>query len=131
MKHSSVVYCIASLCFIPLFASADNSVNELEILAQRGKGVVSQQAFAARADKIPADLRLGALRDGNRLKDVLNDLLLRSQLAEDAREAGFDQEPIVIGRMQLAAEAELAEAWVQHYVAMQPAADFEALASEY
>ena len=110
---------------------ANDAVEQRDILAQRGKGVVTQSDFAARADKIPADAKLETLRSGNRVRDLINTLLLRSQLASDAREAGFDQEPIVKDRMRLAAEAELAEAWAQHYVAMQPAGDYEALAKEY
>ena len=105
--------------------------DESEILATRGKGVVTQDAFSARADKIPTDVRLGTLRDRNRLRDVINTLLLRSQLAADAREAGFDKEKIVQDRIKLAAEAELAEAWVQHYVETYPEADYLQLAQEY
>ena len=58
-------------------------------------------------------------------------MLLRAQLAADAREAGYDKEKIVIDRMKLAADSELAEAWVEHYIEMQPEADFEQLAREY
>jgi len=70
------------------------------------------------------------LRNGSRLQDVLASLLLRSQLAAEAHEAGFDQEQVIIDRMQLAAETELAAAWLNHYVEMQPAADYEQLAYE-
>jgi len=114
-----------------LIASADDTDNESEILAQRGNGVVTQTMFAARADKIPADIRVSTLRNGNRLRDVINTLLLRAQLAADAREAGFDKQQIVIDRMKLVAESELAEAWVENYVDNQPAGDYEALAREY
>jgi parvulin-like peptidyl-prolyl isomerase len=58
-------------------------------------------------------------------------LLLRAQLAADAREAGYDKQQIVIDRMKLAAQSELAEAWVEHYIEMQPEGDFEQLAREY
>ncbi len=102
-----------------------------EILAQRGKGVVTQQAFAARADKIPAAMRRATLRDGNRFRDLINAMLLQAQLAEDARAAGFDQREIIQERMRLAAQAELGQAWLQYYVTSQPAADYEALAREY
>ncbi len=105
--------------------------NPEDILAQRGKGVVTQRMFAARADQIPEHLRLGALRDGNRFRDLLNDALLKAQLAEDAREAGFDQEPMIKDRMQLAALSELANAWLEHYVKTQAPADYEQLALEY
>lgn len=111
-------------------AEAVDNLDTKEILAQRGKGIVTQQMFTARADKIPADIRAPTLRNGNRLRDVINGMLLRAQLAADAREAGFDQSQVVIDRMKLAAEFELAEAWLQHYVDLQPEADYEQLARE-
>lgn len=111
-------------------AADDNSSTDLDILAQRGKGVVTQEMFTARVDRIPADSREAALRNSNRLRDVIGGLLLRAQLAADAREAGFDKGKVVQDRMKLAADNELAEAWLDHYVEMQPKADFEQLARE-
>lgn len=121
------------MLFLAVVFSGPSSAqaSDIEILATRGKGVVTQKTFSARADKIPADLRRGALRDGNRLNDVIASLLLQAQLAADAREAGFDDREIVKERMRLAAEAELGGAWLQHYVKSQPAADYETLAYEY
>jgi peptidyl-prolyl cis-trans isomerase C len=125
------MFVVISLLFFTLTTQANDLSNESGILAERGNGVVTQSAFAARADKIPADARKAVLRNRNRVRDLINTTLLRSQLAYDAREAGFDKEQLVMDRMQLAAEAELAEAWAQHYVQMQPKADYEALAHEY
>ena len=130
MKIFPMLLLIAALLYGFNIEAADAVVNEKEILAQRGKGVVTQQMFSARANKIPADVREPTLRNGNRLKDVINGMLLRAQLAADARDAGFDQEQVVIDRMKLAADYELAEAWLQHYVDMQPEADYEQLARE-
>ncbi len=101
-----------------------------DIMAQRGNGIVTQGEFTARVDKIPEDIRFSTLRNGNRLRDVINSLLLRAQLAADAREAGFQNKKVIQERMRLAAEAELGEAWLQYYVASQPPADYEALARE-
>jgi len=131
MKPLSVALLTMSFSLFLSDSDAADSVVDSDILAQRGKGTVTQQAFTARADMIPSNVRRGALRDRNRLRDVINTLLLRSQLAQDARETGFDIEEIVIERMRLAAEAELSKAWVQHYVESQPAADYEAMAHEY
>ena len=103
---------------------ASSPLNENEILASRGKGVVTQTDFSARAEKIPEDIRRQTLRDSGRLRDVVNTMLLYSQLAADAREAGFEKDPMVTERMRLAAEAELAAAWTDKYVAMQPDADY-------
>jgi peptidyl-prolyl cis-trans isomerase C len=122
---------LVALLYLPQFAVAADFVDANEIMAKRGKGQVTQEDFGARANRIPEDVRRGVLRDGNRVRDLLNDLLLRAQLAADAQEAGFDQEKVVIRRMRLAAEAELADAWLQHYVEIQPPADYEQLAREY
>jgi hypothetical protein len=126
----SIVLCVALLQLIPAIAHAEELENKTEILLKRGKGVVTQRAFAARADRIPADIRLGALRDGNRVRELMKTLVIRAQLAADAREAGFEKNPVVIDRMQLAAEWELADAWLDNYVFSQPEADYEALARE-
>ena len=115
----------------PFTALAAEPDQDSEILATRGKGVVTQGVFTARAEKIPSADRLMTLRDGNRLQDVINDLLLNSQLAAAAREAGFDKESLVQARMQLAAETELSAAWLQHYKETRPAADYEQMAREY
>jgi len=101
-----------------------------DILATRGEGVITQEDFSARADKIPANIRRSTLRNGNRLQDVLNSMLLNSQMAEAARNAGFDKSKIVQDRMRLAADRELGEAWVEHYIDLQPSADYEAMAKE-
>ena len=125
------VFIIISLLFLSLTVQASEPDTDSEILAKRGDGVVTQMMFSARAEKIPAEARLGALRDGGRLQDVINTLLLRAQLAADARKAGFQNEKIVAARMQLAADAELAEAWMTRYVESQPEGDYEQLAYEY
>jgi len=131
MKLLTTLILIISLSGLFQALKADESNTELDILAKRGKGVVSQDEFGARAAQIPENFRTQVLRDRNRFRDILNNLLLSSQMAADAREAGYDQDELVIERMALAAEIELAAAWLQHYVASQPAADYEALALDY
>ena len=101
------------------------------VLAQQGGGVVTQDMFSARAARIPAAVRQEVLRNSTRFQDILNAMLLNAQLAVDARAAGFDKQAMVVNRMQLAAEGELAVAWLQHYVKIQPDADYEQLAREY
>ena len=131
MKALSTVIVMLGLQVITPAVHAADSEPGQEILAKRGKGVVSQDQFDARAAKIPDTYRLKVLRDRNRFRDILNGLLVNSQLAADAREAGFETDELVIERMKLAAETELAAAWLQHYIASKPEADYEALAHEY
>jgi peptidyl-prolyl cis-trans isomerase C len=130
MKLLLNILLFGSLSLSAFGVHAQEALDEKEILAQRGNGTVTQRAFTARSNKIPADVRFSTLRNGNRLRDLINNMLLRAQLAADAREAGFDKEAIVVDRMQLAAEHELADAWLQHYVEIQPDADYEQLARE-
>ena len=131
MKLNSVTTTFIVILFLSNGIYADEPVSELDILAERGKGVVTQDEFTARTDKIPANVRKGVLRDRNRVGELLQSLLINSQLAADAREAGFDKQEVVLNRMKLAANKELAEAWLAHYVEQNSTADFEALAYEY
>ena len=131
MKALLTVILVVTLLGITLLATADETGSGPDILAKRGKGVVSQDEFEARAAKIPDRYRVKTIRDRNRLKDLINGLLVNAQLAADAREAGFEKNELVIERMKLAAQGELAAAWLQHYVASSPPADYEALAYEY
>jgi len=119
------------LCFAQANKSATDSSTVSGFLARQGKGVITQDIFSARAARIPAAIRLEVLRDRARFSDVLGSLLLNAQLAADARAAGFDKQAMAVSRMQLAAEGELAMAWLQHYQETQPDADYEQLAREY
>lgn len=122
---SLIILFLLTVCSAQVFAQSGD-----DVLAQRGKGVVTQKEFTARVDKIPPSKRRQVLRDGKRLSDVVMSMLLRAQLAADAREAGFDQQDVVQERMRLAADSELGEAWLDHYVQTQPKADYDALARE-
>lgn len=99
-------------------------------MAVRGEGSVSREIFDARMSKIPEKDRPGVLASATRLKSILADLLLSAQLASEARSAGFDKGDAQY-RMQLAAETELGNLWLDHYVNSQPDADYKALAYEY
>lgn len=101
-----------------------------DILAARGEGTVSHDEFSAQANRIPEEHRFPVIRDRARMEDMLDKLLLVGQLAADAKAAGFDTDPMVIKRMQLAAKEELAKAWVDHYVESRKEADYTAMARE-
>lgn len=129
-QFPTIITLVFIMSYIPGTFASEPSI-DLEILAERGKGVITQDDFIARANKIPEDKRNPTIRDQTRFEDLLKNMMLASQLAADAREAGFDQEKIVKDRMKLAADAELANAWLAHYINIQPEADYEALAYEY
>ena len=130
MNIKSCVFCASVLLVFSQALQAVDIQEQEDILAQRGKGTVTQSEFEARANKLPASVRKNVLSDSKRLQGLINTLLINAQLAADARQAGFDTEQIVIDRMELAAEAELAAAWLEHYVVSQPPGDYEQLAYE-
>lgn len=115
---------------VPVFAA---EVSQLEpgVLATRGEGVLTQEVFDAHADRIPAENRLRLLRDKDRLEEIMNQLLISDQLASAAEDAGFEADPMVVARMQLAAREELARAWLEHYVRGLSQPDYELMAREY
>jgi peptidyl-prolyl cis-trans isomerase C len=131
MKLFSISLTVLCSVFVSVVGIAQELDIDLEILAKRGKGVVTQTAFVARANKIPEASRFATLRNGKRFTDAVNSMLLYDQLAADAKEAGFDQQKVIMDRMQLAATKELGEAWLEHYITLQPTPDFEMLAYEY
>ena len=131
MKFKLALMCLLCLSLVSNLALAIDTEEDEAVFAQRGNGVVYQSIMEARLKKLPKEYRRRTLADVNRLREIINNLLINSQLAADAREAGFDSEKMVVDRMKLAAETELAQVWLQHYIETQPAADYEQLAREY
>jgi peptidyl-prolyl cis-trans isomerase C len=107
----------------PLGTSADP-------LAIQSGVTLTQGEIDAAFSRIPADRRLLFIRTGERVDQLIRSLLQNRILAEEARQAGFDQEPLVSKRMALEAEQALAEAWIDRVMEQAPDADYEALAYE-
>jgi hypothetical protein len=129
-----IIFCLLSFSLsvqAKEISDSPKSSSDSEVLAKRGDGIVTQAMFTAQADRIPSESRFEALRHRGRLQEVINTLLLRVQLAAEARKAGFQNEQVMIDRMHLAAEGELAAAWTEHYVETRPQGDYEQLAFEY
>jgi peptidyl-prolyl cis-trans isomerase C len=131
MKFNLVLLCLILLSPVSGFTQAADLQPDEEVLAQRGNGIVYQSTMDARLKKAPEEYRHRTLADVDRLREIINTLLINAQLAADAREAGFDSEQVVVSRMKLAAETELAQAWLQHYVEAKPDGNYEQLAREY
>lgn len=129
IKLSAVCLSVISVC--AQNAQATDQQEQIHVLAQRGNGIVTQSEFQAHIDKLPVRLQPIILRDGKKLKNIINALLINAQLAADARQVGFENEQIVVDRMKLAADSELAAAWIDHYVESQPPGNYSQLAHEY
>ena len=102
-----------------------------DVFAIQGEASLTQAEIDAAFSQIPAEYRLAFIRDGERVNKLLIKLLRSRLVADAARAAAYDKEMLVQTRMTLAAEKELAEAWIAHVVETAPEADYEALAYEY
>lgn len=120
---------IAFSLLIPAPAIAQVRDNP-ELLAARGAGEVSHADFEARVARIPPEVRFRVVRDTNRMDDILNNLLINAQLAAAAKEAGFENDPVVRNRLELAVREELARAWIEHVIDNSDPADYTAMARE-
>ena len=121
-----------SLFFGVLLATATQAQvrDNPELLAARGAGEVSHADFEARVNRIPPEMRFRVVRDTKRMDDILNSMLINAQLAAAAEEAGFQNDPIVQNRIQLAMREELARAWIEHVIDNAEPADYSAMARE-
>ena len=102
-----------------------------EVFASQGGVVLTQGELDAAFLRIPPEYRLRFIRDGERVDNLVSSLLRTKLIAADAASEGFEQEPMIQKRVHLAAEKELAEAWIENLLENAPEADYEALALEY
>lgn len=100
------------------------------ILARQGDVVLTQAEIDAAFSKIPPEYRLPFIRDGAKVEELVRNLMRTKVLAEEARKAGYDKEPLQALRMQLAIESELAADWLSKVISEAPEVDYEAIASE-
>ena len=107
---------ILGLFLAPLQADeisgGDPADNPGDILATLGDVTLTHAEIDAEFSKIPAEKRLAFVRDGERVQRKIQTLLHFKVAAAAAIAAHYDEEPNVKGRMALAAEKELAEAWL-------------------
>lgn len=101
-----------------------------EVFARQGDQVLTHAEIDAAFMRIPAKFRLPFIRDGERVDQLVSSLLRYKTIAAEAEQNGFDEDSLVIARMNLAKEQELAEAWVSHVIESAPPGDYETLAYE-
>lgn len=131
MKRNPTLNFTAVLSCLALLTTAANAVEPTDIMAERGNGTVRLIDVEARLSQVEEGDRGPLIASPNRMQQILGNLLIRSQLAADAKAAGFDQDPLVAARMFKSAESTLANLWLEHYLDSQPDADYETMAREY
>ena len=121
------------LVSLPGMANAEEitvQVDPAEIIAYSGEVYLTQKELDAAFTKIPEKDRLAFIRDGAKVDQVIQSLLRRKALANDATKAGYDQSPLMPELISLTAQKELAENWLREVVRNAPEADFETMAHE-
>ena len=124
MRFSKILLMI--LLTLPSMLLAEDGV-----FARQGDLVLTQAELDAAFSQIPPEHRLPFIRDGGKVDKLVQKLMRYKQVAADAEKNGFADDPNAQLRMKLAAEEELAKAWIEHNVEIMPQGDYEALAYEY
>lgn len=101
------------------------------VFASQGGVELTLAELYAAFSSIPVELRLRYIRDGERVDNLVKSILRNKLIAADADSAGFSQDTLVALRMKMAADKELAEAWVLNLMENAPEGDYEAIANEY
>jgi peptidyl-prolyl cis-trans isomerase C len=120
------------ICVFILFLLLAGSplLAEDDIFARQGDVVLTQAELDAAFARVPEHIRMAVIRDGGKVDQMVQSLLRYKQIAIDASEHEFDQDPEVQARLRVASNQELAEAWLEKVVADAPAANYEAIAHE-
>jgi peptidyl-prolyl cis-trans isomerase C len=112
---------------------ADNQTNDMDdtmVLVRHGNVIVTEGDFRAELQKLPEAQRNIFLTDPKKIRRLLSNLFVGAVLAQEAREIGLDQDPLVKKQGDLAFQQILAGAQLDHLVAEAPQPDLEALARE-
>lgn len=99
--------------------------------ARLGDTVLTHEQVDAALAGIESNFRAEFIRDSKKVENLLRRVLLDAYLADQARKAKFDQEQMIVSRVELAVNKALASMWIDHQVEQAPPADFEAMAKEY
>jgi len=121
-----ISFLIIALLLLPALLLADDTP-----FAIQGDQAITQDDMDAAFAEIPEIHRYAFIRDGERVNLLVQKLLRARQIAAAARAEGFDQDPLVIDRLALKQEEELAKMWIAQVVENAPEADYEAMAEEY
>ena len=135
MTKQRLFYFLAAFCMATTVAAAEPETfaplgESTAPLAKQGDVVLTQAEIDAAFSKIPPELRLTFIRDGNRVEALVRNLLTTKILAEEARKAGYDKDKLQALRMQMANEAELAKDWLTKVISEAPDVDYKAMAYE-
>ena len=135
MKHF-LIHSVVLFIFLTASAQAQEAGNIPQlgtsdaVLATMGDVSLTQKEIDAAISRIPADKRLMFVRDGEKVEQLVRNLLTNKALANEALKADYDQDHLVKLRLELDRESSLAKYWLEKVIADAPAVDYEAIAEE-
>jgi len=101
------------------------------VLVRHRDVVVTKADFDAYMERVPANMQTAARADSSRNDQVVDLLFTNRVLAQEARAAGLDKDPVIARRLQLQTEAFLAQQYASHLERSTPLpADMETRARE-
>jgi peptidyl-prolyl cis-trans isomerase C len=122
---------LAGWLLVGASAMAQDATLPPGVVAEQGGVQVTLQDIDAYAAKIPEKDRAGFFDSPKRIESTIMGLLLKKQLAAQARAEKLDQDAGIQREIQLATEDTLAGAQLEHFKTGLKLPDFDQLAHEY
>lgn len=128
---AGMTFALAGGLLLGASAMAQNATLAPGVVAEQNGAQVTLQDIDAYAARIPEKDRAGFFDSPKRIESTIMGLLLKKQLAAQARTERLDQDAGIQREIQLATEDTLAGAQVDHFKAALKLPDFDQLAQEY
>lgn len=80
-----------------------------DVVARRGTAALTLDEVDARLEEVPADIRAGFMNSPDRIEQVVSQLLLVEQIANEAVADGLDKDPSFVPQLELARKRILAK----------------------
>ena len=127
-------WCAAGACSLLLAAAAlpvgAQTVSPSTVVAKQGSAVVTLTDIDAFAQTIPESQRAGFFDNPNRLETLIGNLLVKRQLATEAKQLGVDNEELTKAELEIASDDVLAKARMRRFKADLKVPDLSSLARE-
>lgn len=101
-----------------------------QILVESNQVKITSLDFEAEVERIPAEHREEVLSSKARIRKILESMLIYKTLAEQARKAGIDSEPLTKKKLELAADKILSQVQMDRSIESLKLPNFEARARE-
>lgn len=101
-----------------------------QVLLESNQVKITSLDFEAEIERIPAENRQEVLSSKARIRKLLEGMLFYKTLADQARKAGIDSEPLIKKRLELAADKLLSQVQMDRSVESLKLPNFEARARE-